>query len=120
MITVANRTETAARIKYSFEHNRFATEESCNPDYLIHIESKTLEKAEAESVDLAGLPVEDADDSEGEGADNVRRKFSKKEQAVILRETVDTVGQIGRLGEQIRNVISDVIVPIILGEEYKL
>jgi type III restriction enzyme len=102
MITVANRTETAARIKYSFEHNRFATEELCNPDYLIHIDSKTLEKAEAESVDLAGLPAEDTDDSGSEGS----RKFSKKEQAAILRETVDTVGQTGKLGEQVRNVIS--------------
>jgi type III restriction enzyme len=106
MITVANRTETAARIKYSFEHNRFATEELCNSDYLIHIDSKTLEKAEAEPLDLVGLPIEDADDSESEGADNVRRKFSKKEQAAILRETVDTVGQTGKRGEQIRNVIS--------------
>ena len=85
MITVANRTETAARIKYSFEHNRFTTEELCNPDYLIHIDSKTLEKAEAESVDRAGLsdlagpPIEDMDN------DEAGRKFSKKEQAAILR-----------------------------------
>ncbi|GHV70940.1 hypothetical protein AGMMS49928_20680 [Spirochaetia bacterium] len=73
MITVANRTETAARIKYAFEHKRIRTEELCDPDYLIHIDSKTIEK-------------EDADNT--------------------LRLTVDTVGQIGKPGEQIRNVIS--------------
>jgi type III restriction enzyme len=99
MITVANRTETAARIMYAFEHKRITTEELCDPSYLIHIDSKTLEKAEAENNVLDRTPGEDGED-EGE------RKLSKKEQAAILRETVDTVGQIGKLGEQTRNVIS--------------
>ncbi|MDR3171327.1 MAG: hypothetical protein LBU17_06820, partial [Treponema sp.] len=99
MITVANRTETAARIKYAFEHKRIRTEELCDPSYLIHIDSKTLEKAEAENIVFDDTSGED-DESEG------GRKVSKKEQAAILRETVDTVGQIGKRGEQIRNVIS--------------
>jgi type III restriction enzyme len=50
-------------------------------------------------------------DEEKEISENPRQsvdkeKSSKKEQAAILRDTVDTVGQIGRRGEQIRNVIS--------------
>jgi type III restriction enzyme len=97
MITVANRTETAARIKYAFEHKRIRTEELCEPEYLIHIDSKTLERAEAENIVINDMP---ADEAEGE------RKITKKEQAAILRDTIDTVGQIGRRGEQIRNVIS--------------
>jgi type III restriction enzyme len=99
MITVANRTETAARIKYAFEHKRITTEELCDPSYLIHIDSKTLEKAETENTVLDRTPGED-------GENETERKLSKKEQAALLRETVDTVGQIGKLGEQTRHVIS--------------
>jgi type III restriction enzyme len=40
MITVANRTETAARIQYAFEHSHMITEELCDPGSIIHIDSK--------------------------------------------------------------------------------
>ena len=46
MITVANRTETAARIKYAFDHKRIQIDELCIPEYTLHIDSKTLEMAE--------------------------------------------------------------------------
>ena len=59
-----------------------------------HIDSKKLKQAEAENISI------EEDETEG------KRKFTQKEQAAILRETVNTVGQIGKLGEQIRNVIS--------------
>jgi type III restriction enzyme len=98
MITVANRTETAARIKYSFEHNRISTEELCDSRYIIHIDSKTLEKAESEKIEIDDIL---SGDDDGDG-----HKYSKKEQAALLRETVDTVGRPGKLGEQIRNIIS--------------
>lgn len=46
-------------------------------------------------------------DDESDSEDGVgERKFSKKEAAAVLRDTVDTVGQRGKRGEQIRNVIS--------------
>lgn len=96
MITVANRTETAARIKYAFDHKRIPVEELCEPEYTIHIDSKTLDAVETEGVQN----VSDVDDLDGE------RKVSKKDAAAILRDTVDTVGQKGKRGEQIRNVIS--------------
>ena len=35
-----------------------------------------------------------------------RRKLTKEQQAELLRQIVDTVGQIGKPGEQIQNVIS--------------
>ncbi|MBR0282583.1 MAG: DEAD/DEAH box helicase family protein [Oscillibacter sp.] len=84
MITVANRTETAARIKYAFDHNRIPVPELCTPEFTIHIDSKTMDETTAET-----------------GASG-----SKKDAAAVLRETVDTVGQKGKRGEQIRNVIS--------------
>lgn len=81
MITVANRTETAARIKHAFDAGRVGVPELCEPEYTIRIDSKILEEAES-----------------GSG--------SKQEAAKRLRDTVDTVGQKGKLGEQVRNVIS--------------
>ena len=95
MITVANRTETAARIKYAFDHKRVGIDELSDPKYTIHIDSKTME--------LGNEEIETPLYSEEEG---VGRKRSKKDQAIILRKTIDTVGQRGELGEQIRNVIS--------------
>ena len=74
MMTAANRTETAARVKYAFDHHRIPIDDLCDPDYTVHIDSKVL------------------DDT---------KKDSEK-----LRELIDTVGQKGKPGEQIRNVIS--------------
>lgn len=92
MITVANRTETAARIKYAFDHGRIPVPELCDPNLTIHIDSKTMDAATN-----VVAPIAD-EDSEA--------KISKADAAAILRETVDTVGQKGKRGEQIRNVIS--------------
>lgn len=50
MITVANRTETAARIKYAFDHHRIQVDELCDPDLTIEIDSKILEKADDSSA----------------------------------------------------------------------
>ena len=95
MITVANRTETAARIKYAFDHGRIPVPELCVPELTVHIDSKTMDEAES-VVPQAASPSDDESE----------RKLSKKDAVAILRETVDTVGQRGKRGEQIRNVIS--------------
>lgn len=95
MITVANRTETAARIKYAFDHKRIGVDLLSEPKYTIHIDSKTMEMSDESET----AQTYSEDETEG-------RKLSKKDQASILRETIDTVGQRGKLGEQIRNVIS--------------
>ena len=102
MISVANRTETAARVKYAFDHNKVRIDELCIPDRTLHIDSKVLELAEAqeEAASIAG-PAQD-DDSE----DLPERKLSKKELAESLRQTVDTVGQVGKPGAFIQKVIS--------------
>ena len=80
MITVCNRTETAARIKHSFENDRFeGLKELSKPDTLLHIDSTTMQKAEAGIGDTDG--------------DN-------------LRDIVDSVGKPGKPGEQIRNIVA--------------
>ncbi len=78
MITVCNKTHTAARVRYSFEHNRFDLKGLSAKEHLLHIDSSVLDKA-----------------GEGESDD-----------AADLREVVDTVGKKGRAGEQIRNIVA--------------
>ncbi len=101
MISVANRTETAARIKYSFDHHKIMIEELCDPEKILHIDSKVLEMAESQEEPQNASAQEEEDQE-----DETVRKLSKKEQAELLRQTVDTVGQIGKPGEQIQKVIS--------------
>ena len=55
MITVANRTETAARIKYAFDHSEMRIDELCDPERTLHIDSKVLEEAEAAEEPVAAL-----------------------------------------------------------------
>lgn len=50
MITVANRTETAARIKYAFDHDDIDVPELCEEEYTVQIDSKVL-KAEGKAGD---------------------------------------------------------------------
>jgi type III restriction enzyme len=96
MITVANRTETSSRIKYAFDHNQILISELCNPDKTLQIDSKVLNEAESET-EAFEIDIE---------PDNEEPKLTKKQQAELLRQTVDSVGKVGELGEQVQNVIS--------------
>lgn len=100
MITVANRTETSSRIKYAFDHNQIHIPELCDPEKTLQIDSRVLDSAEAETE-----AVEIEFDTEEESEEN-SPKLTKKQQAELLRLTVDTVGKEGEPGEQIQNVIS--------------
>src|SRR3990172_2162398 len=103
MITVANRTETAARVKYAFDHKKIRIDELCIPEKILHIDSKVLEMAESQEEVVS---LEEDYEDEGEDEEKPVRKLSKKEQAEELRQKVDTVGQAGKPGEQIQKVIS--------------
>lgn len=105
MITVANRTETLARIKYAFDRGKIRIDELCVQEKTLQIDSRVLEKAEAreEAPEVVTDTTEPAEEEEnGQPAP----KVSKKDQAELLRLTVDTVGQMGKPGEHIQNVIS--------------
>ena len=52
MITVANRTETAARIKYAFDHKRINVSELCDPEYTKRIDSEILDDKTVDSDQL--------------------------------------------------------------------
>lgn len=101
MISVANRTETAARVKYAFDHKKIRIDELCISERILHIDSRVLEIAESqeEAVSLEKNPEEEQEEES-------THKRSKKEQAEYLRKQVDTVGQTGKPGEHIQSVIS--------------
>ena len=105
MISVANRTETAARIKYAFDHGKIRIDELARPELTLHIDSKVLETAEAqeEAVSLAHNGGKSDDDDDNGKA---RKKLTTQQQAELLRQMVDTVGQPGKAGAAIQNVIS--------------
>jgi type III restriction enzyme len=107
MITVANRTETAARVKHAFDTKRIHIDELCDPERVLHIDSKVLDEAETQEEPAAAVevPEEDWQVDDDEGAP-VTRKMTKAEQAELLRRTVNTVGKVGQPGEKIQNVIS--------------
>lgn len=90
MITVCNRTETAARVFESFKQNAFNLEPLGEADKILHIDSKVLQKAESNDV---------VDSNESED-------ISSKDYGEKLREIVDTVGKIGKPGQNIRNIIA--------------
>lgn len=103
MITVANRTETAARIKYAFDHKGIHIDELYAPDRTLHIDSKVL--GEAESQEEAGLYIADVEE-ENDGDSENTKKLSKKDSAEYLRQIVDTIGKTGKPGEMFQNIIS--------------
>ena len=108
MITVANRTETAARIKYSFDHGKIRIEELTAPEKTLHIDSKVLEMAEAreesEEVD-SDAAGDDGETGDAEGG-GTEKKLTRQQLAEKLRQIVDTVGQVGKPGATIQKVIS--------------
>ena len=96
MITVANRTETAARVKHAFDRGRIGVEELCDPHLTLHIDSRVLKKAEQSEAPIAEVPS-------GNGAG---KSMTRDAQAEWLRRQVDTIGRPGQPGEKIRHVIS--------------
>lgn len=99
LITVCNRTETAARIEHAFNYGMILIEELKCPEKTLRIDSKVLEEAESK-VDPEDMEARDDEENDGD------RKLSRKEQAELLRQTVDTVGQAGRPGGPVQNVIA--------------
>ncbi|MBF0553637.1 MAG: DEAD/DEAH box helicase family protein [Nitrospirae bacterium] len=108
MITVANTTFTSGRLKFSFDHDSFlfsvtGLDDLCNPEKTLQIDTSILDKAEA-AMDQVEFDSEESDDTDNDLPKE--RKLTKKQQAELLRLTVDTVGKVGQPGEQIQNVIS--------------
>ena len=114
MITVANITHTAARVQYAFVHKRIRIEELCDPEKILHIDSKVLDEAEAQEepaelwaqAEATDETAEEPGDNTEENGAGPKKKLTKKDRAQLLRKTVYTIGREGEPGEQIQNVIS--------------
>ena len=104
MITVANRTETAARVRQAFAQGNIRIQELCDPERTLHVDSKTLAEAEAAAEPLAAIDGNGAPDANADGGQG--RGRNAKQRAELLRRQVDTVGRPGGPGERIQNVIS--------------
>jgi len=105
MITVANRTETAARVKYAFDRRRILIDELCDPERTLHIDTKVLKQAEEreEAIALDGTREGGEEETEDGGA---TPKLTRDQRAELLRRQVDTVGQPGKPGAAMQHVIS--------------
>lgn len=106
MITVCNRTETAARVKHAFDSKRIHIDELCDPDRILHIDSKVLGEAEASEEPIAEVDMPVSNEDKTEEDEPVSPKLTKKQQAEHLRKIVDTVGKPGTPGADIKKVIS--------------
>jgi len=96
MITVCNRTETAARVEYAFNRGKIRIDELKNPEKTLRIDSDVLAEAES-NKEVFEIPRKNMEDE---------KKLVKMDKAEYLRLQVDTVGKVGQPGEQIQNVIS--------------
>ncbi|MEO7465352.1 MAG: type III restriction endonuclease subunit R, partial [Nitrosospira sp.] len=109
MLTVCNRTETAARIEHYFRKGDAHWPELQAPARTLRVDSKVLEKAEVgesagadrdyevklkEIIESAGIP---------ETRKAALREMKKEE---LLRAIVDNVGKRGTAGQDLQNVIS--------------
>ena len=104
MITVANRTETAARVNHALAHGRVLIEELCDPSRILHIDSRVLKQAEETEEPVAELSSDSESDSHEDAV--ASRPLTADQRAERLRQMVDTVGKTGQPGENIQNVIS--------------
>jgi type III restriction enzyme len=64
MITVCNRTETAARVKHAFDTRRIHIDELCDPERILHIDSKVLKRPKSRrNRGIAGWMGDDGDET---------------------------------------------------------
>lgn len=109
LLTVCNRTETAARIENFFNGGDCLIKSTQAPERTLRVDSKVLEKAErgesvskdkdydkrlTDIIEAAGLPSDRKED------------LLAQKQPDQLRALVDTVGKRGQPGQKLQNVIS--------------
>lgn len=100
MISIANHTETAARVKYGLSKGLLGVPDMGPEDGILHIDSKILKAAESREAP----DVEEGSDEELEDVDF--EKMPAKQREDFLRRIVDTVGKQGKPGANIYSVVS--------------
>jgi type III restriction enzyme len=109
LLTVCNRTETAARIEHYFKKGNAHWPELHDPARTLRVDSRVLDKAEQGETtstdkdyeaDLRAV-VATADISA-----ETKERLAGLTKEELLREIVDNVGKRGRAGQDVQNVIS--------------
>ncbi|HLS99199.1 MAG TPA: DEAD/DEAH box helicase family protein [Porticoccaceae bacterium] len=109
MLTVCNRTETAARLEYYFRQGDAYWPELKAPERTLRVDSKVLDKAEIGETATANKEYEEVLREIVEAAvipesRKVELRALKKEE--LLRAIVDNVGKRNSAGQDLQNVIS--------------
>lgn len=109
LLTVCNRTETAARIEHYFNQGDAHWPELHVPNRTLRVDSKVLEKAEVGETAMADKDYETRLAAIVDAANipeirKERLRGMKKEE--LLRELVDNVGKRDSAGQDLQNVIS--------------
>jgi type III restriction enzyme len=109
MLTVCNRTETAARIEHYFVKGDAYWPELHAPARTLRVDSRVLEKAEIGETASADKDYEARLREIVEAAnipEDTKRFLREMKKEDLLREIVDNVGKRGRAGQNLQNVIS--------------
>lgn len=109
MLTVCNRTETAARIEYYFTQGDAHWPELRAPTRTLRVDSRVLEKAELGEKAGADKGYEERLRAIVEAADipaDRKQQLSGCTKEELLREIVDNVGKRGRAGQDLQKVVS--------------
>jgi type III restriction enzyme len=109
MLTVCNRTETAARLEHYFNSGDAYWPELQAPEKTLRVDSKILREAEIGELAASNKDYEaklrlivDNSGISSDLADKLK-EFKKEE---LLREIIDNVGKRGTAGQNLQNVIS--------------
>ncbi len=109
MLTVCNRTETAARVEAYFTRGDAFWPELQAPDRTLRVDSRVLEKAEIGETAAADKDYEARlhaiVQAAGMPSDKESELLARKKEEV-LREIVDNVGKRGTAGQNLQNVVS--------------
>ncbi len=109
MLTVCNRTETAARIEHYFNRGDAHWPELRAPQQTLRVDSKVLDKAEIGEATASDKNYEAKLKAIIEAANipaTRQHQLLSMKKEELLREIVDTVGKRGAAGQDLQNVIS--------------
>lgn len=109
MLTVCNRTETAARIEHYFRQGDVHWPELHDRTKLLRVDSKVLEKAEIGETASSDKDYEadlQAIVDAAQIPDTRKERLRQLKKEELLREIVDNVGKRGTAGQDLQKVIS--------------
>ncbi|EAQ12462.1 type III restriction enzyme [Maritimibacter alkaliphilus HTCC2654] len=109
MLTVCNRTETAARIEHYFNQGDAHWPELQAPNRTLRVDSKVLDKAEIGEAATSDKAYDQRLQDIVEASDipeTRKRQLSGLKKEELLREIIDNVGKRSQAGQDLQNVIS--------------